>query len=87
MERVTVKGGTVMIGKYLVPKLIAKGADLKVTSVYGNELCSSKARHIKRDFFNFDNLQNICRGIDTLFWYIKEGYKAYERYNWIEVKN
>ena len=67
MKKVLVTGGTGMIGRYLVPKLLAKGNKVFIASLDGEELCPKGAIFKKLDLRNFDNCLDVCKGQDLVF--------------------
>ena len=50
MKKVLVTGGTGMIGRYLVPKLLTKSNKVFIASLDGKELCPKGAIFKKLDF-------------------------------------
>ena len=67
MKKVLVTGGTGMIGRYLVPKLLTKDNKVFIASLDGEELCPKGAIFKKLDLRNFDNCMHVCDGKDIVF--------------------
>ena len=67
MKKVLVTGGTGMIGRYLVPKLLTSGNKVFIASLDGEELCPKGAIFKKLDLRNFDNCLEVCKDIDDVY--------------------
>jgi len=67
MKKVLVTGGTGMIGRYLVPKLLSKDYEVFIASLDGEELCPEGANFRKLDLRNFDNCLSVCRDMDEVY--------------------
>ena len=67
MARTLVTGGTGMIGRYLVKRLIEKGEDVVVASLDNEGLCPSGAMFRKLDLRYLENCIDVCKDIDTVY--------------------
>ena len=67
MARTLVTGGTGMIGRYLVKRLIENGEDVVVASLDNEGLCPSGAMFRKLDLRYLENCIDVCKDIDTVY--------------------
>ena len=67
MTRTLVTGGTGMIGRYLVKRLIENGEDVVVASLDNEELCPSGAEFRKLDLRYLENCIDVCKDIETVY--------------------
>ena len=67
MAKILVTGGTGMIGRYLVEKLINRGNKVTVASLDGEELCHKDAKFKYLDLRNFNNCLDVCKNIDEVY--------------------
>ena len=67
MSNILVTGGTGMIGRYLVDKLIERGNNVRVASLDGKELCHEEAEFNKLDLRNFENCIEVCKDIEEVY--------------------
>ena len=67
MSNILVTGGTGMIGRYLVDKLLKLGHKVKVASLDGKELCNEKASFKRLDLRDFNNCLEVCSDIDEVY--------------------
>jgi len=66
-KKVLVTGGTGMIGRYLVDKLLAKNCDVTVVSLDSPEGLPSQVKFMKLDLTILDNCIKACKGQDYVF--------------------
>ena len=67
MTRTLVTGGTGMIGRYLVERLIENGEDVVVASLDNERLCPNGAEFRKLDLRYLENCIDVCKDIDTVY--------------------
>ncbi|MFZ1983538.1 MAG: NAD-dependent epimerase/dehydratase family protein [Desulfatitalea sp.] len=66
-KQVLVTGGTGMIGKYLVERLIERGARVTVASIDPPALCDPRARFVHANLMDIRNCLEVCRGQEFVF--------------------
>jgi GDP-L-fucose synthase len=66
-SKVLVTGGTGMIGRYLVDKLLAKNCDVTVVSLDSPEGLPDQVKFMKLDLTVLENCIAACRGQDYVF--------------------
>ena len=66
-KKVLVTGGTGMIGRYLVEKLLSKGCKITVVSLDEPGDLPSEIKFMKLDLTNMENCMKACRGQDYVF--------------------
>ena len=66
-SKVLVTGGTGMIGRYLVDKLLAKNCEVTVVSLDSPDGLPEEVRFMKLDLTVLDNCLKACEGQDYVF--------------------
>jgi nucleoside-diphosphate-sugar epimerase len=66
-SKVLVTGGTGMIGRYLVDKLLEKGCQITVVSLDSPDGLPKQVKFMKLDLTVFDNCLKACEGQDYVF--------------------
>tara|TARA_S200000501_G_C20792466_1_gene730177 strand:+ start:173 stop:1156 length:984 start_codon:yes stop_codon:yes gene_type:complete len=66
-KKVLVTGGTGMIGRYLVDKLIKKNCDVTVVSLDSPEGLPDQVKFMRLDLTILDNCMKACKGQDYVF--------------------
>ncbi|MBR9705308.1 NAD-dependent epimerase/dehydratase family protein [Candidatus Pacearchaeota archaeon] len=66
-KNILVTGGTGMIGKYLVEKLIDSGANIRIASLDDPNRAHEKAEFLSVDLTKFDNCMKVCKDMDFVF--------------------
>lgn len=66
-KKVLVTGGTGMIGRYLVDKLLAKNCDVTVASLDSGDDLPDTVKFFKTDLTSLGNCMKICEGQDYVF--------------------
>ena len=66
-KRVTVTGGTGMIGREVVSLLLSEGSVVTVISIDDPAGMPEEIKFEKLDLRNFDNCINVCKGSDIVF--------------------
>ena len=66
-KRILVTGGTGMIGRSLVEKLITRGANVRVVSIDEPSRSNPKSEFIKADLTRYENCEKACHGMDYVF--------------------
>jgi len=66
-KNVLVTGGTGMIGRYLVDKLLKKGCNVTVVSLDSEDGLPESVRFLKLDLTVLDNCMKACAGQDFVF--------------------
>ncbi len=66
-KKVLVAGGTGMIGRFLVDKLIEKGAKVRISSLDDASRANPEAEFIKTDLTDYSNCLSACDNMDYVF--------------------
>jgi len=66
-KKVLVTGGTGMIGRYLVDKLLAKNCKVTVVSLDSSDGLPENVKFVKLDLTSLDNCIKACEGQDYVF--------------------
>ena len=66
-KKVLVTGGTGMIGRYLVDKLLAKNCEVTVVSLDSSDGLPEEVKFMKLDLTVLDNCMKACEGQDYVF--------------------
>jgi len=66
-KNVVVTGGTGMIGRFLVEKLVSKGARVLVISMDEGKNLPPSVRHLKVDLTDINKCLDVCEGADYVF--------------------
>ena len=66
-KRILVTGGTGMIGKSLVEKLIKEGGNVRVVSIDDPSRSNPESEFIKADLTRYENCEKACHGMDYVF--------------------
>ena len=66
-KKVIVTGGTGLIGRPLVEKLIEKGASVRIVSLDDPSRAHHDAEFIQLNLTRFDNCMKACKGMDFVF--------------------
>lgn len=66
-KKILVTGGTGMIGRELVERLINFGADVRVSSLDDSSRAHQEAEFIKADLTNYESCVKVCENMDFVF--------------------
>ena len=66
-KNILVTGGTGMIGRYVVEKLIQRGANVRIASLDDPSRAHPQAEFKRTDLTKVDNCLNACEGMDYVF--------------------
>ncbi len=66
-KKVLVTGGTGMIGKELVNRLVEFGAEVRVSSLDDSSRAHPAAEFVKADLTNYDSCVKVCDGMEYVF--------------------
>jgi len=66
-KKILVTGGTGLIGRPLVEKLVKEGAKVTVVSLDDPNLAPKGVKFIRADLREFSNCMDVCRGKDIVF--------------------
>jgi GDP-L-fucose synthase len=66
-KSVLVAGGTGLVGRFLVERLLAQGASVRISSLDAPSRAHSKAEFLKLDLRELENCSKACRDMDFVF--------------------